>query len=113
MGVYLNMQGNPRANLSQNLHPDENYAREINQLFSIGLVVLNQDGSPFLSAGKPVPTYDQAAITTFAHVFTGWNWASCSDGNFAGCGYQNGDFQTPMISFAGHHDNGSDRRTTS
>jgi hypothetical protein len=108
MGVYLNMQGNPRANLSQNLHPDENYAREINQLFSIGLVVLNQDGTAFLSGGKPVPTYDQSVVTTFAHVFTGWNWADCDSGNFSGCGYHGADFVTPMVSFAAHHDNGTD-----
>jgi hypothetical protein len=108
MGVYLNMQGNPRANLSQNLHPDENYAREINQLFSVGLVVLNQDGTPFLSAGKPVPTYDQSVVTNFAHVFTGWNWADCTSGNFSGCGYHGLDFVVPMVSFAAHHDNGSD-----
>jgi hypothetical protein len=108
MGVYLNMQGNPRANLSQNLHPDENYAREINQLFSVGLIVLNQDGTPFLSVGKPVPTYDQSVVTTFAHVFTGWNWADCDSGNFSGCGYQGADFVTPMASFPAHHDNGTD-----
>ena len=108
MGVYLNMQGNPRANLSQNLHPDENYAREINQLFSIGLVVLNQDGTPFLSAGEPLPTYDQSAVTNFAHVFTGWNWADCDTGNFSGCGYHGSDFILPMVSFPAHHDNGTD-----
>jgi len=108
MGVYLNMQGNPRADLSQNLHPDENYAREINQLFSVGLVMLNQDGTPFLSSGKPVPTYDQPVVTTFAHVFTGWNWADCDTGNFAGCGYGGADFVTPMASFSAHHDNGTD-----
>ena len=108
MGVYLNMQGNPRANLSQNLHPDENYAREINQLFSIGLIVLNQDGTPFLSAGKPVPTYDQSVVTNFAHVFTGWNWADCTSGNFAGCGYHGSDFVLPMLAFPTHHDNGTD-----
>jgi uncharacterized protein (DUF1800 family) len=77
MGVYLNMIGNHRADLSQNLHPDENYAREINQLFSVGLVMLNTDGTPVLSGGQPVPTYTQSTITNFAHVFTGWNWASC------------------------------------
>jgi len=107
MGVYLNMQGNPRANLAQNLHPDENYAREINQLFSVGLVVLNQDGTPFLSGGAPVPTYDQAVVTAFAHVFTGWNWADCTTDNFAGCGYQGSDFVLPMMAFPAHHDNGS------
>jgi len=110
MGVYLNMQGNPRANLSQNLHPDENYAREINQLFSIGLIVLNQDGTPFLSAGKPVPTYDQSVVTNFAHVFTGWNWADCTTAGFKSCGYHGLDFQLPMIAPMPYtyHDNGSD-----
>ncbi len=110
MGVYLNMQGNPRGNLSQNLHPDENYAREINQLFSIGLVVLNQDGTPFLSGGKPVPTYDQSVVTNFAHVFTGWSWADCTTAGFKTCGYHGLDFQLPMIAPSPYtyHDNGSD-----
>lgn len=111
MGVYLNMQANRRANLSQNIHPDENYAREINQLFSIGLVKLNADGTPQLSAGQPIPTYNQAVVTNFAHVFTGWNWFDCAPGNFTGCGpdYTNGtNFQTPMAAFAAFHDNGTD-----
>ncbi|HEY2395957.1 MAG TPA: DUF1800 family protein [Rudaea sp.] len=111
MGVYLNIQGNPRANLSQNLHPDENYAREVNQLFSIGLVMLNADGTPQLDAfGKPIPTYDQAAITTFAHVFTGWNWADCTTAGFKSCGYHGLDFQLPMVAPSPYtyHDNGTD-----
>jgi len=108
MGVYLNMVSNPRADLSQNRHPDENYAREINQLFSIGLVMLNADGSAQLQAGQPVPTYTQPTITAFAHVFTGWNWASCTSGNYLNCGYQNNDFTQPMAAFAAWHDNGSD-----
>ncbi|HSC11971.1 MAG TPA: DUF1800 family protein [Rhodanobacteraceae bacterium] len=111
MGVYLNMQGNPRANLAQNLHPDENYAREINQLFSIGLVVLNQDGTPFLSGGKPVPTYDQSVVTNFAHVFTGWTWAGCTTAAvFKTCGQHGLDFQLPMIAPSPYtyHDNGTD-----
>jgi hypothetical protein len=80
MGVYLNMMGNRRADLSQNIHPDENYGREINQLFSIGLVMLNLDGTPQLSGGQPIPTYAQGTITNFAHVLTGWNWKSCDAG---------------------------------
>jgi hypothetical protein len=107
MGVYLNMLGNPRANLSQNLHPDENYAREINQLFSVGLEVLNPDGTLFLSGGKPVPTYDQSVVTNFAHVFTGWNWADCTSAGFATCGYHGTDFVTPMAAFPAHHDDGT------
>jgi len=107
MGVYLNMQGNPRANLSQNLHPDENYAREIMQLFSVGLVMLNGTGTPKLDGlGKPIPTYDQSVVTTLSHVFTGWTWNHCS--SFPGCGYQDADFHNPMKAFAANHDNGSD-----
>ena len=77
MGVYLNMMGNRRADLVNNIHPDENYGREINQLFSVGLVMLNADGTPQLSGGQPIPTYVQSTITNFAHVFTGWNWSDC------------------------------------
>ncbi len=76
MGVYLSMLGNEKPNPALNIRPDENYARELMQLFSIGLVELNIDGSVVLDANnQPVPTYDQAAIEGFAHVFTGWNWA--------------------------------------
>lgn len=111
MGVYLNMLGNRRADLSQNIHPDENYAREIKQLFSVGLVMLNADGSPQLSGGQPIPTYSQSVVTNFAHVFTGWKWSDCAPGNFLDCGpdYTTGvNFQTPMTAFAAYHDNGTD-----
>jgi uncharacterized protein (DUF1800 family) len=47
------------------------------QLFSIGLVRLNTDGTPVTQGGSPLPTYDQQTIRGFAHVFTGWNWANC------------------------------------
>jgi uncharacterized protein (DUF1800 family) len=76
MGIYLSMLGNRRAAANTNLRPDENYAREMMQLFSIGLVQLNIDGSVRTdAAGQPLPTYDQAIIEGFARVFTGWNWA--------------------------------------
>ncbi|MCC6592454.1 MAG: DUF1800 domain-containing protein [Xanthomonadales bacterium] len=110
MGVYLNMLGNPRANLAQNVHPDENYAREVNQLFSIGLVMLNADGSPQLNGGQPVPTYQQAVVKHFAHVFTGWNWSDCDSGNFLDCGPDwttGANFETPMAAFPDWHDNGT------
>ena len=108
MGIYLNMVSNPRADLSKNRHPDENYAREINQLFSVGLVFLNGDGSVQLQGGQPIPTYTQPAITAFAHVFTGWNWASCTSGNYLNCGYQDPDFTQQMVAFPAWHDNGTD-----
>lgn len=76
MGVYLSMLGNQRAVAGTNLRPDENYARELMQLFAIGLVELNLDGSVRRdAAGQPVPTYDQEIIEGFARVFTGWKWA--------------------------------------
>ena len=57
-------------------HPNENYARELEQLFSIGLVKLNLDGTPAKDAqGKTTPTYDQSVVEGFARVFTGWNFA--------------------------------------
>jgi uncharacterized protein (DUF1800 family) len=73
MGVYLSMFGNQKSVEGTNLRPDENYAREMMQLFSIGLVQLNADGTRKLdSTGQPIPTYDQDTIRGFARVFTGW-----------------------------------------
>ncbi|MDQ7049654.1 MAG: DUF1800 domain-containing protein [Enterobacterales bacterium] len=76
MGVYLSMLGNEKPNIALNIRPDENYARELMQLFTIGLVKLNIDGSPQLdNNGQPTNTYDQDTIKGFAHVFTGWHFA--------------------------------------
>jgi uncharacterized protein (DUF1800 family) len=73
MGEYLNMRGNSVVSLT-NPTPNENYAREIMQLFSIGVDMLNQDGTPILDAqGNRVPSYDQTTITNLARVFTGWD----------------------------------------
>lgn len=77
MGRYLSMFKNRKPDLDANIRPDENYAREIMQLFSIGLVQLNANGETALVGGQPVPTYNQDTIRGFAHVFTGWNWANC------------------------------------
>ena len=75
MGVYLNMRGNRKEEPSTGRVPDENYAREVMQLFTIGLVELNLDGSPKLGAnGKPQDTYTQAQITELARVLTGWEF---------------------------------------
>jgi uncharacterized protein (DUF1800 family) len=76
MGVYLSMLGNQKAVAGTNLRPDENYAREVMQLMSIGLVELNIDGTVKRDAsGQPIPTYTQEIIEGFARVFTGWRWA--------------------------------------
>lgn len=74
MGVYLNMRGNQRENTAPGRVPDENYAREILQLFSIGLNELNPDGTLKLANGRPIDTYDQATISGLARVFTGWDF---------------------------------------
>ncbi|RZL36768.1 MAG: DUF1800 domain-containing protein [Rubrivivax sp.] len=79
MGVYLNMRGNQKEDTRTGRVPDENYAREVMQLFSIGLVQLNADGTAKLgSDGKPLETYTQAQITELARVFTGWDYDGTS-----------------------------------
>jgi uncharacterized protein (DUF1800 family) len=78
MGTYLNMLRNQKADANSGRVPDENYAREVMQLFSIGLVKLNQDGTPVLVNSKPVETYTPADISGLARVFTGFSFA-CAD----------------------------------
>ncbi len=75
MGRYLSMMGSFKAD-AQGRRPDENYAREVLQLFSIGLVQLNADGSPRTSGGVPIPSYDEADVTGLARAFTGWVYAA-------------------------------------
>jgi uncharacterized protein (DUF1800 family) len=75
MGRYLNMVNNDKANAAKGTHPNENYARELLQLFSIGLVKLNPDGSVVMDANnQPVATYDQSVVDGYAAVFTGWTY---------------------------------------
>ncbi len=75
MGLYLSHLRNQKADASRNRYPDENYAREIMQLFSIGLWELNADGSRQLDGtGQPVPTYNNDTIAAFARVFTGLSY---------------------------------------
>ena len=79
MGVYLNMRGNQKEDPVRGRLPDENYAREVLQLFSIGLVQLNPDGSRALDAGgQAIETYDPTTISGLAKVFTGWNFDAAS-----------------------------------
>ena len=79
MGKYLSHLRNRKANVAANTRPDENYAREVMQLFSIGLVMLNPDGSVQLDPqGQPISTYEQEDIAALASVFTGWNYAGAT-----------------------------------
>lgn len=72
MGVYLSHMNNQKEDPERGIHPDENYAREIMQLFSIGLYQLNMDGSHKKDdKGQSIPTYDNRDIKQMARVFTG------------------------------------------
>ncbi len=104
MGVYLSMLGNEKPDLVNNIRPDENYAREVMQLFSIGLVELNSDGTEVTDGeGRGVPTYNQNVIEGFAHVFTGWTFAGSQFFRRPG---QNPDFLSPMQAWQSFHDKG-------
>ena len=75
MGYYLNTKGNEKENASTGRVPDENYAREVMQLFSVGLYQLNLDGTEKLDGnGKKIETYTQSDVTNLARVFTGYNF---------------------------------------
>ena len=76
MGTYLTYMNNPKSNPALNQFPDENYARELMQLFTIGTVMLNNDGTVITDTnGLPVPTYDNEDIIEFSKIFTGLTWA--------------------------------------
>ena len=75
MGYYLNTRGNQKENPATGRQPDENFAREVMQLMSIGLVMLNPDGTAQRdSAGKPIDSYTQSDVTHLARVFTGYDY---------------------------------------
>ncbi len=83
MGFYLSMLGNAKADLINNTRADENFAREIMQLFSIGLVMLNQDGTVQLDMSmQPIPTYDINHVKELAKALTGWTWANSPSWQF-------------------------------
>ena len=75
MGTYLSAANNNKGDPTKGTAANENYAREVLQLFTIGLNQLNPDGSPVLDAsGNPIPTYDNGVVTNLAKVFTGWTY---------------------------------------
>ena len=75
MGEYLDMRNNDKADPATDTRANENYARELMQLFTIGLFQLNPDGTLQLDgSGNPIPTYDQTTIQNFAKVYTGWTY---------------------------------------
>jgi uncharacterized protein (DUF1800 family) len=95
MGAYLNMAGNTKN------APNENYGREIVQLFSIGVNELRPDGSVVTDAqGNAVPSYTQAIVTAFSRVFTGWNFAAAPSPGVP-------NYTDPMVLNPANHDGGA------
>jgi uncharacterized protein (DUF1800 family) len=103
MGNYLNMLHNAAAIPSKGTSADENYAREVMQLFTIGLNYLNPDGTLQLdSTGQPIPTYTNATIVQTANVFTGWGYHStAASPSFNGA---TADWYNPMQLYPAYHD---------
>ncbi len=106
MGQYLDVANNAMANTSAGTLANENYAREMMQLFTIGTQMLNQDASVQLDGNNlPVPTYSQFTITEFARVYTGWTYAPTPGGQVNWGAYISG--YGPMVPYPPQHDSGS------
>ncbi len=104
MGSYLNMANNGKANPSKGISPNENYAREVMQLFSIGPNQLNADGSPVLSAGLPVPVYTQDTVESFAAIFTGWTYPPSTGNATSATSYNPPWYAGQMVPDEAEHD---------
>jgi uncharacterized protein (DUF1800 family) len=100
MGYFLDMVNNNKANPAKGTVANENYAREVMQLFSVGLVQLNQDGTPNTNA--PAPEYTQDTVTEMAKVFTGWTYAPAP--GYAGQWPNQPYYFAPMVAYDSHHD---------
>jgi uncharacterized protein (DUF1800 family) len=107
MGYFLSHAGNAKADPARNTTPDENYGREVMQLFSIGLAKRNRDFSLALDAsGNAVPTYDEQVVSAMARVFTGWTYAGQTDALF---GRRNDTSFAPMECHPRFHDDQAKR----
>lgn len=111
MGVYLSHQGNSKANPLTGTRPDENFAREVIQLFTVGLHELNLDGSPnrdgnsssYPDSGSDlVPTYTQTDIEELAKVMTGWDLAN--NDRFGRLHQRDGDYTHSMVFHPSQHE---------
>jgi uncharacterized protein (DUF1800 family) len=103
MGEYLDMRNNDKADPTRGTRANENFAREMMQLFTIGLFQLNQDGTLQLdTSGNPVPTYDQTTIQNFAKVYTGWTYPTKPGATLQK--HNPAYFIGPMAPFESNHD---------
>ncbi len=108
MSNMLTYLRNKKGDSSKGTSPDENYAREVMQLFTIGLVLLNPDGSQKLDgSGQPIPTYPQSVVSAYARIFTGWSYSTGFSSNPSN--YQNwsvAEYQ-PLVCYDTYHDFGA------
>ncbi len=103
MGLYLNMLNSAKPAAGQ--IANENYPRENMQLFSLGLVLLNQDGTPQLdSSGNTIPTYTEAQVQAFARAYTGWTYGVTGGGTPAKYPNPTADYNDPMAAVESEHD---------
>lgn len=103
MGLYLNMihSGKPAAGQ----HANENFSREMLQLFSTGLVKLNADGTPQTDgSGKPVPEYTEAQVEAFADTLTGWTYATAAGTSPTTFPNNTANYYSPMAAVEAKHD---------
>ena len=106
MGHYLDMVNNDKPDPKSGRGANENYAREILQLFTLGLRQLNPDGTPKLDAsGVPLPTYVQEDIEELARVLTGWTYAPAAGA--PGRSHNPANWAAPMVAFEANHDHGA------
>jgi uncharacterized protein (DUF1800 family) len=110
MGLYLTHLGNQKADLAAGRAPDENYAREVMQLFTIGLYELNLDGTVKLDTrNEPIDTYKIEDVVGLARVFTGFSWAGPDSSNsrfFGNVSISDRDI-LPMRSYPSFHETGT------
>jgi uncharacterized protein (DUF1800 family) len=104
MGKYLDLANSTKAEAGS--APNENYPRELMQLFSFGLWELNPDGSQKLDAGgQPIPTYSQETVRQVARALTGWTYPTAPGGQAGGLNWEN--FTGPMEPRPAYHDTGA------
>jgi uncharacterized protein (DUF1800 family) len=106
MGAYLNLLDSAKAPAGQ--IANENYARELMQLFTIGLNQLNPDGTLQLDgSGNPIPTYTEAQVQAFARAYTGWTYATSSGGSPTTFPNKTLNYFAPMAAVESEHDTSS------
>ncbi|MFO1325115.1 MAG: DUF1800 family protein [Burkholderiales bacterium] len=104
MGHYLDLIDNAKANPAKGTEPNENFARELLQLFSIGTVLLNPDGTPATDAkGAPIASYGQNEVKAFARAFTGWTFAPYDAPQPKGAN-DNRYYAKPLVAVESKHD---------